>query len=185
LSLIPHYDPADGKLLNLVTEDVAQQYVAGGIAHAVHRKNGRIARLYRRVRERAYGTAQDGIAGLRAASSQTMRRVRFESGLLLHEHRRADAWGRDSAFWERCEGACNIHQDRFPESGCICPAIYALFCAGDPLAIELISGRSAEIWYAATQRESLRTFASDHKWQISSGMKSAVRERGPVTRDKR
>ena len=184
MSLIPYYDPADGKLLNSVTYDVAQQYVARGVAHAIRTKNGRIARLYRRVRERVYGTARDGVASL-CAASQTMQRVRCESGVLLREHRRADGWSRDSAFGERCEGICSRYQERFPESGCTCAEINARFNAGDSLAIEAITGRSAELWYAATRDESLRTFAGGHKWQISRGMTSAVRERGPVTRDKR
>jgi hypothetical protein len=92
MSKIPYYDPADGRLLNFLSEDAAQQYVADGIAHAVCRRNGRIARLYRRVRERVYLSP----AAVHAAASQTTQRVRDDGGVLIappwiRGHRRACA----------------------------------------------------------------------------------------------
>jgi hypothetical protein len=93
MHLIPEYDPADGKAINFVSEVKAQSLVDEGIAHAVRAKSGRIVRLYRRARERAYGSARDGIGGLHAAASLTTQRIRDDANVLvsppwIREHRR-------------------------------------------------------------------------------------------------
>lgn len=178
MSLIPHYDPADGKLLNLVSDATAQRYVAEGIAHAVRTKNGRIARLYRRVRERAYGTARDGIGALHAAG-QTTQRIRLDGGALVRKHKRADGWGWDEAFCEAGLALCNRHQAKHPRD-CICDRM-------SPIEVfdEIIRLRYAPWLRHAELGDNPRTFTGHHRLQFSSGMISAVAEHGPVAPDPR
>ena len=88
---IPYYDSSDGRLLNYVSDTTAQQYLSDGVACAVRRSNGRIARLYQRGRERVYATPRDGVSGLHSAS-QTTQRIRDDDGVLIaprqiQEHR--------------------------------------------------------------------------------------------------
>ena len=73
MSTIPYIDPADGKLLDVVSPEKAEHFVAIGIAHPMRTKTGRIRRLYRRTCERAYGSAKDGVWALHAASVTTQR----------------------------------------------------------------------------------------------------------------
>ena len=53
MSQIPYYD-SDERLLNFVSDAMAQQYLADGIARAVRRRNGQVVRLYRCVRREPF-----------------------------------------------------------------------------------------------------------------------------------
>ncbi len=81
---IRYYDPASGKLLEIVSQAKAQHLVAAGVAHARHSRNGDICKLFRRQnRERAFASALDASIGMRAAASITTKRIRNDSGVLI------------------------------------------------------------------------------------------------------
>ena len=74
MSQIPYYDSADGKLLNYVSDAVAQRYLTDGTAHAVRQHDGRIARLYRRMPSERVHTAGFATAHLDKPDLDQMRR---------------------------------------------------------------------------------------------------------------
>lgn len=96
MSQIPYYDSSDNRLLNMLTEARANQYLAEGRAHAIRSKNGRIVRLYSIARERVHITASSAVIAMRAAASQTTQRIQGEHRKLIappniREHRRNPA----------------------------------------------------------------------------------------------
>lgn len=81
---VRYYDPASGKLLDIVSQAKAQHLVAAGVAHARHTRDGNISKLFRRRnREHAFASALDACIGMRAAASITTQRIRNDSGVLI------------------------------------------------------------------------------------------------------
>jgi hypothetical protein len=84
---IRYYDGADRRLLAVISEQQAEDFLARGIARAVRAKNGKIVRLYSLPRTRTYTNAAEAVSAMHAAANRTVDRTRNSSG--------AKAWSYD------------------------------------------------------------------------------------------
>jgi hypothetical protein len=82
---VPYYDCADHRLLNVLTDAVAERYLSEGIAHAIRSKKGRIVRLYSIAKQHVHGSVSAAVASLHAASRTT--RTIHGDGVRIREHR--------------------------------------------------------------------------------------------------
>jgi hypothetical protein len=92
VSQIPYYD-SDHTLLGYLNEAKCAKYIADGVATAVRSRDGQVRRLYRRTRERVYGTVGAAIAAMHGAASKNTERLRNDGGVLIappwiREHRK-------------------------------------------------------------------------------------------------
>jgi hypothetical protein len=89
---IRYYDSADGRLLDAISEQAAENFLARGIARAIRTKNGKIARLYSIPRERSYSTPAAAVAAMHSDANETIDRIRDDNGAKTYrEHRRPDS----------------------------------------------------------------------------------------------
>jgi hypothetical protein len=80
---VPYYDCADGRLLNMLSEDNAERYLSTGAARAIRSKKGRVVRLYSVPTERVPGSISAAISAMHASASQTTHRMRDKNGVLI------------------------------------------------------------------------------------------------------
>jgi hypothetical protein len=81
--LVPFYDCADNRLLDMLPPDKVDRYLSKGTAHAIYSKAGRVVRLYSIAAGRVHGSIGAAVSALHSAASQTTQRIRNQEGTLI------------------------------------------------------------------------------------------------------